>query len=51
MYCSACRLTPRISYIMFSEAHNSSYGAMMLETTYSKKVSFHWIADSSSDWH
>ena len=30
---------------------NSTNGAMILEMTYRRKVPFHWLADSSSDWH
>ena len=45
----SCRV-PRISYII-SEAYNSPNGAMMLETNYRRKVPYHWLVDSSSDWH
>ena len=39
-----------IQYYVNSEAYCSTNGAMMLETTY-RKMSYHWLADSSSDWH
>ena len=37
-----------IYYVNF-EAYNSTDGAMMLETTYRRKVPCHWLADTSSE--
>ena len=41
----------KIKHNVLAEAYNSTNRAMILETTYRRKVPLHWLADSSSDWH